>query len=72
MKSDSSIIIKEADKGSEATVWDREDHLKEVKNQLNGKNVYKKLAGDVEGSLEKIIKLSSKNSEIGEILATPH
>ena len=37
-------------------VWDRQDYLKETKNQLNDKNVYKELTGDVEGPLEKIIK----------------
>ena len=56
MKNDKSIIIKEDDKGSAAVAWDREDYLKEVKNQLNDKNAYKDLTGDEEGPLEKIIK----------------
>ena len=56
MKNDKSIIIKEDDKGSAAVAWDGEDYLKEVKNQLNDKNVYKDLTGDEEGPLEKIIK----------------
>ena len=56
MKNDKSIIIKEDDKGSAAVAWDREDYLKEVKNQLNDKNVYKDITGDKEGPLEKIIK----------------
>ena len=46
----------EADKGSAVVVWDRDDYLREAKNQLNDKNVYKELTGDVEGPLEKIIK----------------
>ena len=33
-------------------IWD----LREVKNQLNDKKVYKELTGDLEGPLEKIIK----------------
>ena len=56
MKNDKSIIIKEDDKGSAAVAWDGEDYLKEVKNQLNDKNVYKDITGDKEGPLEKIIK----------------
>ena len=72
LKNDNSIIIKEADKVSAVVVWDKEDYLKEVKNQLNDKNVCKELTGDVEGPLEKSSKLSSKKSEIGEILATTH
>ena len=56
LKNDNSIIIKEADKGSAVVAWDRDDYLKESKNQLNDKNVYQELTGDVEGPLEKIIK----------------
>ena len=56
LKNDSSIIIKEADKGSAGAVWDRDDYLREAKNQLNDKNVYEELTGNVEGSLKKIIK----------------
>ena len=43
-------------------VWDRQDYLKETKNQLNDKNVYKELTGDVEGPLEKIIKTVLKKA----------
>ena len=56
MRNDNSVIIKEADKGSAVVVWDREDYLKKVKNQLIDKNVCKELTGDVGGPLEKIIK----------------
>ena len=34
LKNDDSKIIKGADKVSAVVVWDREDHLKEAKNQL--------------------------------------
>ena len=50
------VNLKEADKGSAVVVWDREDYLMEAKNQLNDKNVYKELTGNMEGPLEKIIK----------------
>ena len=36
-------------------VWNRKDYLKEAENQLIDKNIYKKLTGNVEGLLEKII-----------------
>ena len=38
---DTSIVIKEADKGSAVVVWDLEDYLAEAENQLDDKNVYK-------------------------------
>ena len=60
LKNDSSIIIKEADKGSAVVVWDRDDYHREAKNQLNDKNVYEELTGNVEGPLEKIIKTALK------------
>ena len=56
LKNNSSTIIKEADKGSAVVVWDRDDYLREAKNELNDKNVYEELTENVEGSLEKIIE----------------
>ena len=56
LRDDTSIIIKEADKGTGVVVWDREDYLAEAKKQLDDKEVYQELRGDVEGPLEKIIK----------------
>ena len=73
LKNANSIIIREADEGSAVVVWDREDYLKEAKNQLNDKNVYKELTGDVEGALEKIIKtVPKKVRDKRETLATTH
>ena len=72
LENDNSILIKETDKGSAIVVWDRDDYLREAENQLNDKNVYKDLNGNVEVLLKKSSKLSSKKSEIGEILATTH
>ena len=56
LKNDSSIIIKEADKGSPIVVWNTDDYLRVAKNQLDNKNVYEELTGNVESPLEKIIK----------------
>ena len=56
MPYDTSIIIKEADKGSVVVVCEREDYLAEAKKQLDDKEVYQELRGDVEDPLEKIMK----------------
>ena len=42
LRDDTSIIIKEADKGSGVVVWDRKDYLKEAEKQLGDKETYKK------------------------------
>lgn len=36
--------------------WDREEYLAEAKKQLDDKDVYQELRGDVEVQLEKVIK----------------
>ena len=46
LKSDRSIVIKEADEGSGAAVWDREDYMKEANGHLGDPNVYEKLDED--------------------------
>ena len=51
LRDDTSIIIKEADKGSGVVVWDRDDYLAEAKKQLDAKEFYQELKGDVEGPL---------------------
>ena len=56
LRDDTSIIIKEADKGSGIVVWDREDYLAEARTQLKDKYVYQELKGNIVGPLEKIIK----------------
>ena len=56
VRDDTSIIIKEADKGSGIVVWDREDYLAEARTQRKDKDVYQKLKGNIMGPLEKIIK----------------
>ena len=55
LRDDTSIIIKEADKGSGIVVWDREDYLTEARTQLKDKDVYQELKGNIVGPLEKII-----------------
>ena len=55
LKSDRSIVIKEADKGSGVVVWDREDYVKEANSQLGDPTVYEKLDGDPSERLQSII-----------------
>ena len=43
---DTSIIIKEADKGSVVVIWDKEDHLKEAEEQLSWKEMYEEVTDD--------------------------
>ena len=70
LKNDNSIIIKETDKGSAVVVWDRDDYLRETKNQLNDKMFIRNLLEMCKVLLKKPSKLSSKKLEIREILAT--
>ena len=58
---DNSIIIKLADKGSCAVVWDRDDYLAEGYSQLSDSNVYTK----IESSSEKFV--SSSNSMFNKL-----
>ena len=56
LRDDTSIIIKEVDKGSGIVVWDREDYLAEARTQLEDKDVYQELKGNTEVPLEKILE----------------
>ena len=56
LQKDTSIIIKEADKGSGIVVWDRDDYLKEAEKQLSDANTYEKASGDVLSPLINIVK----------------
>ena len=56
LRDDTSIIIKEADKGSGIVVWDREDYLAEARTRVKDKDVNQELKGNVAGPHEKIIK----------------
>ena len=56
LSKDTSIIIKEADKGSAVVVWDREDYLREAEEQLSDTQVYEEVESNAVSSLVKIIK----------------
>ena len=56
LRDDSSIVIKEADKGSAVVVWDREDYLQEASKQLGEENTYEKIIGDCVSPLISTVK----------------
>ena len=55
LKSDRSIVIKEAEKGSGVVVWDREDYILEAENQLGDSAVYLPFGNDPSESLHSVI-----------------
>ena len=56
MRDDTTIIIKEADKGSGVVVWDRMGYLKEAEKQLGNKETYEELSSDPISPLISIVK----------------
>ena len=46
LRDDPTIIIKDAEKGSEVAICDREDYLKEASKQIEDKNVYEEVQND--------------------------
>ena len=55
LKSDRTIVVKEADKGSAVVVWDRDDYIMEAESQLSDSEVYSKLDNDPSERLHQII-----------------
>ena len=58
LKSDKTIVIKGADKGSAVAVWDREDYIKEGKNQL-GDYIYEEVPNDAQALMNIIVFLNN-------------
>ena len=56
LRDDTFIIIKEADKGSDVVVLDKDDYLKEAKKQLSDKETYEELSSDPISPLISIVK----------------
>ena len=56
LKDDTSIVIKQADKGSAVVVWDRDDYLREAESQLGDSNVYEEVKDDFVSPLVETIK----------------
>ena len=56
LRDDTSIIIKEADKGSGVVVWDRKDYLKEAEKQVGDKKTYEEFSSDPVSPCISIVK----------------
>ena len=56
LRDNTSIIIKQADKGSGVVVWDRKNYLKEAEKQLGDKETYEELTSDLVSPLTSIVK----------------
>ena len=56
LMSDETILIKSADKGSAAVVWDKNDYLAEAYSQLNDPEVYEKITTDPLPQVNKAIE----------------
>ena len=56
LKSDKTIVIKEADKGSAVVVWDRQDYVAEANRQLSDSGVYEELDRDPTAEVEAEIR----------------
>ena len=71
LKTDQSIVITEADKGSALVIWDKKDYFMEAEKQLSCKETYEQASSDrsfliktIHNTLEKIRKRGDISSGI--------
>ena len=67
LRNDTSIVIKEADKGSAVVVWDRDDYIKEANSQLTDAEVYEETSLDSKFLTDIIFKTLNKMKSKEEI-----
>ena len=67
LKNDKSIVIKSADKGSAAVVWDREDYMKDAKKQLGDEEVSEEVSNDAAPLLKTINGVIAKIRKPGDL-----
>ena len=72
LKNDKCIMIKSADKGSAAIVWDREDYIKDAEKQLGDEKVYEKVSNDTAPLLKTINEIITKIRKRGDLLPKIH
>ena len=60
-------MIKRADKGSVAVVWDREDYIKEAEKQLGDEEVYEEVSNVVAPLLKTINTVMTKIRKWGDL-----
>ena len=67
LRNDTSIIIKEADKGSVVVIWDKEDYLKEVEEQLSFREMHKEVTDDSSPIIEIMLRTLQRIWKRGDI-----
>ena len=67
LRNDTSIIIKEADKGSLVVIWDNEDYLKEAEEQLSCKEMYDEVTDDQSYLIDVLHRALVKVRKRGDI-----
>ena len=67
LRNDTTLVIKEADKGSAVVVWDRDDYVREAGSQLEDTEVYEETSFDSDILSEIILKTLGKMKEKEEI-----
>ena len=67
LKSDKSIMIKSADKGSLVVVWDREDYIKQAEKQLGDEEVCEEVSNDAAPLLKAINGVIAKTRKRGDL-----
>ena len=60
-------MVKSADKGSAAVVWDREDYIKEAEKQLGDEKVYEEVSNDAAPLLKTINEIITKIRKRGDL-----
>ena len=67
LRNDTSIILKEADKGSVVVIWGKEDYLKEAEEQLSCKEMYEEVTVDPSPIIETMRRTLEKIRKRGDI-----
>ena len=63
LKSDQSIVMKEADKGSALVIWDKKDYFIEAEKQLSCKETYEEVLSDPSFLIKTTHDTLEKNSK---------
>ena len=69
LKSDNTIVIKSADKGSGVVGCDRKDYLKEAHKQLSDKEIYEEVTNDTSNLRSTIFTALNKIRTRGDFSA---
>ena len=67
LRNDTSIIIKEADKGAVVVIWDKEDCLKEAEEELPCKETYEEVPDDPSYLIDPMHRALEKIGKRGDI-----